>query len=93
VKITAITYLSDLADCNPENDNLDVHLQLDDGREYTFTVATPNNIFRCMENEGIDYFFGSPIVFVKNLTRENIEKAIEKIVTEDSGKWLSVYGC
>ena len=45
------------------------------------------------ENEGIDYFFGSPIVFVKNLTRENIEKAIEKIVTEDSGKWLSVYGC
>jgi hypothetical protein len=30
---------------------------------------------------------------VKNLTRENIEKAIEKIVTEDNGKWLSVYGC
>jgi hypothetical protein len=92
VKIVAINYLSDLAECNPENDNLDVHVVLDNGQEFTFTVATPNNIFWCMENEGIDYFFGSPIVFVKNLTKENIEKAMERIVAEDGGKWLTVYG-
>jgi hypothetical protein len=65
-----INYLSDLADCNPENDNLDVHVLLDDGREFTFTVATPNNIFCCMENEGTDYFFGDPMVFVKSLTNK-----------------------
>jgi hypothetical protein len=53
----AIGYLSDLAGCNPENDNLDVHLTLDDGREFTLTVAMPNNIFWCMENEGNDCFF------------------------------------
>jgi hypothetical protein len=39
VKIVAINYLSDLAECNPENANLDVHVVLDDGREFTFTVA------------------------------------------------------
>jgi hypothetical protein len=92
LKITAITYLSALADCNPENDNLDVHVSLDDGREFTFTVATPNNIFWCMENEGIDYFFGDPMVFVKSLTKQNIEKALHAIVAEDRAKWLSVYG-
>jgi len=92
VKIAKITYLSELVEINTENDNLDVHVRLDDGREYTFTVATPNNIFWCMENEGIDYFFGEPIIFVKNLTRENIERALERIVAEDGGRWLSIYG-
>jgi len=92
MKIAAINYLSDLSECNPGNDNLDVHIVLDDGREFTFTVATPNNISWCMENEGTDYFFGDPTVFVKNLTKENIEKAMERIVAEDGGKWLTVYG-
>ncbi|HXR32568.1 MAG TPA: hypothetical protein VN830_02585 [Verrucomicrobiae bacterium] len=92
MKIANITYLSELAECNPENDNLDVHILLDDGREFTFTVATPNNIFWCMENEGTDYFFGEPVVFVKNLSRVNIERALESIVAQDGGKWLSVYG-
>jgi hypothetical protein len=92
VKIANITYLSELAECNPEHDNLDVHVLLDDGREFTFTVATPNNIFWCMENERINYFFGKPVIFVKNLTKENIERALESIVAEDGGKWLSIYG-
>jgi hypothetical protein len=92
VKILAINYLSDLAECNPENDNLDVHIVLEDGREFTFVVSTPNNISWCMENEGFDYFFGEPVVFVKNLTKENIERVMEKIVAEDGGKWLAVYG-
>ena len=92
MKINAINYLSPLADCNPENDNIDVHVVLDDGREFTFTVATPNNIFWCMENEGIDYFFGEPMVFVKNLTEQNIESAMRSILTQNDGKWLAVYG-
>jgi hypothetical protein len=92
VKIASINYLSDLEQCDCQNDNIDVHVILDDGREYTFTVATPNNIVWCMENEGTDYFFGSPIVFVKNLTKANIENAVERIVAENDGKWLEVYG-
>ncbi|MFZ0806299.1 MAG: hypothetical protein WAN03_08960 [Candidatus Sulfotelmatobacter sp.] len=42
--------------------------------------------------EQIDYFFGSPIVFVKSLTADNIEKAAKAIVAEDGGRWLTVYG-
>lgn len=92
MKIANITYLSELADCNPENDDIDVHILLDDGREFTFTLATPNNILWCMENERTNYFFGEPVVFVKNLTKVNIERALQSIVAEDGGKWLSVYG-
>ena len=92
VKIKSIDYLCDLSEVNPEHDNLDVHVTLQDGREFTFVVATPNNIFWCMANEGTDFFFGEPILFVKCLTPENIEKAIQAIVTEDNGRWLNVYG-
>jgi hypothetical protein len=91
-KIKSIHYLCDLSEVNPEHDNLDVHVTLEDGREFTFVVATPNNVFWCMENEGIDYFFGEPMIFVKCLTPENIEKAIRAIVAEDSGRWLNIYG-
>ncbi len=55
-------------------------------------MSTPTNISWCMENEGVDYFFGEPVVFVKNLTKENIERVMEKIVAADGGKWLAVYG-
>lgn len=91
-QIRSITYLSDLSEVNPEHDNVDVHVALEDGRESTFVVATPNNVFWCMENENVEYFFGEPILFVKCLTVENIEKAINAIVLEGNGRWLKAYG-
>jgi hypothetical protein len=92
LKIKNIEYLSEMSDANPDNDQLDIHVTLDDGREFTFVMATPGNVSRCMENEGIDYFFGSPMLFVKSLTAKNIERAIQAIVSEDGGRWLEVYG-
>ena len=92
VEIKSIVCQSERPEINPENDNIDVHVVLEDGREFTFVVATPNNIFWCMDNEGRDYFFGEPILFVKNLTAENIERAVRAIVSEDEGRWLGVYG-
>jgi hypothetical protein len=92
VKIKSINHLSDWAEVNPLNDNIDVNVVLEDERHYTFVVATPNNVFWCMENEGKDYFFGAPMLFVKSLTVENIERAIEAIVNEDDGRWLGIYG-
>jgi hypothetical protein len=87
-----IRYLTPLEDANPENDNIDVHVHLDDGRVYSFVVATPNNIFWCMANEGVDYYFGTPLLFVRLLNRACVEKAIQAILTEDHGRWLEVYG-
>jgi hypothetical protein len=45
-----------------------------------------------MDNEGKDYFFGEPMLFVKYLTVENIEKAVRAIIEEEDGRWLEVYG-
>ncbi|HKU76287.1 MAG TPA: hypothetical protein VJR02_20420 [Pyrinomonadaceae bacterium] len=76
------------------NDNIDVLVHLGDGRVYSFIVSTPNNIFWCMENEKLDYYFGIPPVFVANLTSENIERALKALVSESEGddKWLRIYG-
>jgi hypothetical protein len=92
VRIKSIDYLSDWSEVNPENDNMDVSVVLEDERQYMFVVATPNNVFWCMDNEGRDYFFGEPMIFVKNLTVENVEKAINAILNEDGGRWLGIYG-
>jgi hypothetical protein len=87
-----IEFLSPESEIDPENDNVDILLHLDDGRTYSFVVATPQNIFYCMENEGVDYFFGVPPVFVKRLDREIVQAALTAIAVEDGGKWLAIYG-
>lgn len=91
-RVAEIRYPSRWEEVNPENDNIDVHVRLDDGRLFSFVVATPNNIFWCMANEGIDYYFGTPPLFVRLLNQACVEKAIEAILTENDGRWLEVYG-
>ena len=87
-----IEFVSPIEEIDQANDNVDIFLRLDDGRVYSFVVATPNNIYRYMHNEGIDYFFGVPPVLVEKMTLETVERALKAIVTEDDGKWLTVYG-
>lgn len=91
--IQRIVFPSPIEENDPENDNIDVHVYLDDGRVYSFLVATPNNIFRCMGNEGIDFYFSfPPAIFVNRLTAENVERALQDLLNEDKEKWLEVYG-
>ena len=85
-----VEFLSAEADIDPENDNVDVLLRLDDGRAYIFVVATPTNIYWCMQNEGLDFFAGEPPLFVRKLTRENVERAFVALLKEP--RWLDVYG-
>jgi hypothetical protein len=86
-----VEFAGPIEQINPENDNFDVFLHLDDGRIYNFFVATPNNIYSCMENEGLDYFFGVPPVFVKRLTPENVERALTAILNSGD-EILNIYG-
>jgi hypothetical protein len=92
MRIVRIQPLSPLEEVDADDDNIDVHVHLEDGRVYSFLLATPKNIYWCMDNERIDYFFGVPPVFVRQLTTDNIKRALDAIITENSGKWLEVYG-
>ena len=92
MKAVNIKFVSPIEEFNPENDSVDVHVLLDDGRLFSFDFATPNNIFFSMAIEGLDYYFGVPTVFVRLLNRECVEKAIHAILREDDGRWLDVYG-
>ena len=75
---------------DPNNDNADVMLHLDDGRKFSFLVATPNNIYWCMDNEGMDFFVGVPPVLVRRLTQENVEAALRALL--ESPETLKAYG-
>jgi hypothetical protein len=84
-----IEFISHEDEINPDDDNVDIHVRLDDGCVYTVLIATPNNIYKCMENESIDYFFGVPPVLVKRLTRDNVVRAIRALLREPT--FLNVY--
>jgi hypothetical protein len=85
-----IDFLSPEDEINPDDDNVDVILRLDDGRSLLLLVATPNNIYRSMDNESTDYYFGVPPMFVKKITRLMVEAAVTALL--ESPEWLSVYG-
>jgi hypothetical protein len=84
-----IEFVSPEDEINPDNDNVDIHVRLDDGRVYAVLIATPNNIYRCMDNESVDHFFGVPPVFVRRLTRDNVERAIRALLCEPN--FLNLY--
>jgi hypothetical protein len=86
-----VEFVGPIEQINPENDNADVFLRLEDGRTFSFLVATPNNIYSCMENERLNYFFGVPPVFVKRLTVENTESALAAVL-ESGEESLNLYG-
>jgi hypothetical protein len=87
-----IEFVSPIEQVDPEDDNIDVHVHLDDGRVYSLIVATPKNLYWCMDNEGNDHFFGIPPVFVRTLTVENVQNAVRELISADGGRWLSIYG-
>jgi hypothetical protein len=86
-----VEFVGPIEQINPENDNVDVFLHLDDGRTFAFLVATPNNIYWCMENMGVDYFLGEPPVLVQRITKESIEQALKALV-ETGEETLNKYG-
>ncbi len=83
-------FISPEYELNAENDNADVLLYLDDGRVFGLFVATPNNVYRCMDNEANDYYFGVPPLFVRRLDRKTVELALKALLQEP--KWLETYG-
>lgn len=92
MKVESITFLSDLKDVKDIfDDNMDVSVNLENGRNYVLVVGTPKNLLRLMENEKSDFLSpGDPIVIVKKMTKEVIEQAI-RAYAEDDAYWLKFY--
>ena len=92
MKVESITFLSDLKDVKDIfDDNMDVSVKLENGRNYVLVVGTPKNLLRLMENEKSDFLSpGDPIIIVKKMTKEVIEQAI-KAYAEDDAYCLKFY--
>ena len=86
MKVESITFLSDLKDVKDIfDDNMDVSVKLENGRNYVLVVGTPKNLLRLMENEKSDFLSpGDPIVIVKKMTKEVIEQAIRAYAEDDA---------
>ncbi len=86
MKVESITFLSDLKDVKDIfDDNIDVSVNLENGRNYVLVVGTPKNLLRLMENEKSDFLSpGDPIVIVKKITKEVIEKTIQAYAEDDA---------
>jgi hypothetical protein len=91
-RLKSIEYSKAPENLNPENDNIDVWIELDDGKKYSLLLATPNNVFWCMENEGLDYFFSWPApLFVKTLTADNIRAGVTAFCAEAHEEQFNCY--
>ena len=86
MKVESITFLSDLKDVKDIfDDNMDVSVNLENGRNYVLIVGTPKNLLRLMENEKSDFLSpGDPIVIVKKMTKEVIEQPIRAYAEDDA---------
>ncbi|QGG53965.1 hypothetical protein GDS87_16190 [Lysinibacillus pakistanensis] len=92
MKINNIIYPTSLSQLtNTKDDNIDIFVELDDGFTYTLVVCTTKNLETLMEKEGLDYLPAMPpMVIVKELTEENISKALGTYL-ENNAYWLKLY--
>jgi hypothetical protein len=73
------------------DDNVDVAVELDNGHTYVVVVATQKNLLTLMTNEKSNFLSpGDPMIVVKELTKEVVEKAIEAYA-EDDAYYLKFY--
>ena len=76
---------------NPTDDNIDVCMELPDGQQYTFVVATPQNLQQLIQINKKPYLEpGSPLLFVDKLTEENIRLLFDELVKNPI--LLRIYG-
>ena len=63
------------------NDNIDVFVDLENGRSYTVIVGTYQNILSLLNQENSNFLLpGEPMIMVRKLTMDVIEEAIEAYV-------------
>ena len=78
MRVESINFLGPIEDIDDIFDyNMDVSVNLENGRNYVVVVGTPKNLLKLMANEKSDFLSpGDPIVIVKKMTKEVVKKAI-----------------
>ncbi len=90
--VYSIVFPTALEDINPENDNLDVLVRTESGREYTFVVATPDNVKHLMRKDNLPYLKpGLPFLFVERISEENIRALLDSLF-EENEQVIEIYG-
>ncbi|HEX7358079.1 MAG TPA: hypothetical protein VF270_10250 [Ignavibacteriaceae bacterium] len=92
MRVESINFLGPIEDIDDIFDyNMDVSVNLENGRNYVVVVGTPKNLLRLMENEKSNFLSpGDPIVIVQRMTKEVIEEAIQAYA-EDDAYFLKLY--
>lgn len=81
-----------LENTNTTNNNIDVCLQLKNGKTYTLVFATPNNLELMMKKEKSHFIYPETrFLIVDELSEENIRQTIEYLLLQDS-KFIEFYG-
>lgn len=90
--IKSIRFEPELEDIEKrDDDNVEAIIELNDGYEYIVPVITHKNILSLINNERSDFLFPmDSMIVVKELTMENIERAI-KTYAKDDAFWLKLY--
>lgn len=87
-----IIYPTSLEQIDPDNDNIDILVQTENGKQYTFVVATPDNLKYLMYKDEISFLKpGLPFLFVEKLTHTNIQNVIKSLLEEDE-QLIRIYG-
>ena len=76
---------------NSINDNIDVCIELPNGKRYTIVVATPQNVQEMIKAEGNSYLDPcAPFLFVEELTEYNIRLLVNELIKDPV--LLRIYG-
>lgn len=77
--IKSIRFEPELEDIEKrDDDNVDAIIELNDEYEYIVPVITHKNILSLINNERSDFLFPmDPMIIVKELSMDNIERAIK----------------
>jgi len=87
-----IFFPTGLDDIDPDNDNLDVLVQTETGKQYSFVVATPENLKHLMRKDNLTYLKpGLPFLIVEKISEESIRMLLDSLFDENE-HIIGIYG-
>lgn len=68
---------------NPDNDNIDVNIVLENRKVFFVTIFTLENIRQLINQGHENYFWATDMVIAKNISKQEIKKIITEIVYDE----------